>query len=149
MVCNTCGPSYNAAFPHSLAAREIKGRSTAGYDVRIRDQPVYHRYEQVPMNHTMAPPAEELRRYGRPLTEAERQQVHYARFAENTLPPRGTGLQTWKAGNPSGVQAAPRLNGEIFWPFIGGLILGAIIFTRVGRSLGTAAGTRIARKIKG
>lgn len=149
MVCETCNPEYNVPFPHSLAGRNIWGRSTAGYDVRIRSEPVYERMEQVPMNHTMAPPAEELRRYGRPLTEAERRQKHYARFVDPNLPPRGTGLQTWKAGQ--GQIAQKKLEIPGLTPFviggILGLIFGAFIFTSVGREIGYKAGKRVARRI--
>jgi len=149
MTCESCNPEYNVQFPHSLAGREIKGRSTAGYDVRIRSEPVYERMEQVPLNHEMAPPGVELSRYGRPLTEAERRQKHYAQFANSNLPPRGTGLQTWKAGQGQVVRKkletpwlAPLVVGGIL-----GLIAGALLFTSVGREIGYKAGKRIARKI--
>ena len=74
---------------------------------------------------------------GVPKTEAERQATHYARYGTTTLPPRGTGLAVRQQ----------QFNGDIFWPFIGGLILGAIIFTQVGRSMMGAAGKRVTRRI--
>ena len=150
MVCETCNPEYNVEFPYSLAGRNIWGRSTAGYDVRIRSEPVYERMEQVPMNHEMAPPDVELMRYGRPLTVAERQQKHYAQFANSNLPPRGTGLQTWNAGQSATVVQKKLEVGWLTPLVVGGilgLIFGAFIFTGVGREIGYKAGKRVARRI--
>jgi len=63
-------------------------------------------------------------------------QAAHARYGAATLPPRGTGAVRQQ-----------QFNGDIFWPFIGGLILGAIIFTQVGRSMMGAAGKRVTRRI--
>lgn len=38
------------------------------------------------------------RRYGQPKTEEQRKQSHKAKFGTSELPPRGTGLKTWKKG---------------------------------------------------
>lgn len=135
--------------PYSLAGRNIIGRSTAGYDVRIKDQPIWHREQQLPMNHIMAPPETVVDYYGRPLTEAEQKQKHYGTFGTTDLPPIGTGL----AGNPgvsygAGVQ---RLQGFDWGVFVAGgllgLIFGYFIFTASGRKIGYRAGERVARRI--
>jgi len=77
-------------------------------------------------------------RAGVPRTDAERQAMHHARYGTATLPPRGTGL---------GVQQQ-QFNGDLFWPFMAGLVLGAIIFTQVGRGMMGAAGKRITKRIE-
>jgi len=105
-----------------LLGRVVIGRNTPGYDYKN--------------SHALPPGG---RRMGIPRTDAERQAMHYAQYGTTTLPPRGTGLNATKAG----------LNGgDIFWPFIGGLILGAIIFTSVGRGMVGAAGKRVTRRIE-
>lgn len=99
----------------------------------------------------------ENRAYGTPKTEAERLASHSAIYGTSNVPPRGTGaLKTIGCqicGNPievpTGVKefvcpycnsiyevTAPTLqdNGWL-WPFIGGFILSAIIFTSVGRTM--------------
>jgi len=47
----------------------------------------------------------EERRYGRPRTDQERQLRHFQRTGEllpiDQLPPRGTGLKTWKQTSTS------------------------------------------------
>ena len=138
MVCVNCDTEE---VPYSLMGRVITGRSTPAYDFRQRGQP-YVRYEQREMNHEMASPAAEIRRYGRPLTEAERKQKHYATFGNTNLPPRGTGL-----GNPG---VARELTAE---EFVTGLIVGfmaaAFILTGTGRGILRAGGERTARYIRG
>lgn len=127
--------------PYSLAGRVIKHRSTPWYDKRIRSQPVYEREEQIPMDHTMVPPG-----YGQPLTDAEREQRHFARFGTTDLPPRGTGRGVQYG---AGVQRLQGFDWGSF--FVGGVlafILGYFVFTASGRRIGYAAGQRIERRVR-
>lgn len=96
----------------------------------------------------------EVRAYGVPKTEAERLASHSAIYGTN-VPPRGTGaLKTTgcqicgqRIEVPMGVKSftcpycgsiydvtVPTLGNGWLWPFIGGVIISAIIFTSVGRA---------------
>ena len=128
--------------PYSLAGRVITHRSTPWYDKRIRSQPVYEREEQIPMDHTMVPPG-----YGQPLTEEQRHLRHYARFGNEDLPPRGTGL-----GRGIQYGAGVQQLGFDWGSFVAGgilaLILGYFIFTSSGRRVGYAASRRMERYVR-
>ena len=99
----------------------------------------------------------ENRAYGVPKTESERLASHSAIYGTTDLPPRGTGaLKTMGCevcGNPievpTGVKefvcpycgsiydiTTPALqdNGWV-WPFVGGLIVGFIVFAPLGRAM--------------
>lgn len=103
----------------------------------------------------------EDRAYGVPKTEAERLASHSAIYGTTNVPPRGTGaLKTIGCqicGNPievpTGVKefvcpycnsiyevTAPTLQNGWLLPFIGGVILSAIIFTGVGRAMAKTVG---------
>lgn len=97
----------------------------------------------------------EDRAYGVPKTESERLASHSAIYGTSNLPPRGSGAlktigcqicgQTIEV--PTGVKeftcpycnsiyevTVPTLGNGWVWPFIGGVILSAIIFTSIGRA---------------
>lgn len=131
-------------FPYSLKGRVIHGRSQAGYDVRIKDEP-WRRQQATYYDHETGPPG-----YGRPLTDEERRVKHYATYGTTQLPPRGTGLQrpmVAVGGRPVGRQQF------IIDPFWGGVILGAVItlllVTATGKAILSSAGYRVAKKIRG
>lgn len=108
----------------NLLGRTVEGRSTAGYDYRATSQ------------------------YG--MGQQEGSGINYNGFAKN--PPVYAGnYQTNNAGTGS-APFTPKLTidtGSILIGGIIGLIFGYFIFTSSGRSIGHAAGTRVARKIRG
>ena len=99
----------------------------------------------------------ENRAYGVPKTEAERLATHSAIYGTTNIPPRGAGILKTTGCEvcgqpieiPMGVKSftcpycgsiydvsVPTLetNGWL-WPFVGGVILSAIIFTSIGRAM--------------
>ena len=98
----------------------------------------------------------ENRAYGVPKTEAERLATHSAIYGTTDLPPRGTGvlgtLGCSVCGNaievPTGAKeftcrycgsvyeiTSQRLGNGWLWPFVGGMIVGFIVFTGLGRAM--------------
>lgn len=124
MVCITCGDAP------SILGRTVKGRSTAGYDYRAKNE-YGGPYERGDIIYNGSRP------YGVPKSDAQRLATHTAVFGEGALPPRGTGM-----------------NGEFPWGTlvvggILGLVFGYFIFASSGRQIGYEAGRRTARKIRG
>lgn len=96
------------------------------------------------------------RAYGVPKTESERLASHSAIYGTTNLPPRGAGaLKTMGCqvcGQlievPTGVKSftcpycnsiyditTPTLGNGWLWPFVGGLIVGFIVFAPLGRAM--------------
>lgn len=112
----------------SLVGKEITGRSIPGYDV----------YGVGPASRVAR--AEAPRRLGKPLTTAERQQQHLARYGTNTLPKRGTGLRLQQQ------QLGPDLGSFVAGMALG-FIIGGLLLTATGRKIGYRVGERVARRI--
>jgi hypothetical protein len=123
----------------TLLGKNITGRSTAGYDIRLRPE-VYSRETGVPHGFEM-----EYNPYGVPKTDEQRMMTHYAKYGTTNLPIRGTGLQ------PSyGEIEMPKLSGNDFlMGLVVGFIVGALVLTATGRGLMGAAGERATKYVRG
>lgn len=97
----------------------------------------------------------ETRAPGVPKTESERLATHSAVYGTSNVPPRGSGLNTMTCqvcgqiiGVPTGVKSftcpycnsiyeitAPTLQNGWLLPFVGGLIVGFIVFAPLGRAM--------------
>ena len=137
MTCKTC-------FPHSTLGVGIKGRSTAGHDVRDRPL-VYSRTEGKAQNGVMDyyPGAEGL--------SPEQQAFKHYGYYE---PPAGGAAMTYEPSYSAGTGMAQRQQLAFDWgSFVGGMfVMGILVLlfgTETGREVSSATGKRAARKIRG
>lgn len=133
MVCSTCVPT-------SILGKTIKGRSTAGHDIRERPL-VYSREIGQPLNGTMS--------YYPGVAGLSPEQQKFRHYGQFVNAPNSGG-----SALGDGVHVQGRTTLAWNWgSFIGGMIaMGVLILlfgTETGRGISRAAGQRVERKIRG